>query len=125
MATLDNKKMLIGGSAVGGIVLMYLVLSSMSPSSKYGAPCFCKKCEGNLVDAAQNGDVIAQQRLRSSSIRGGYYEGKAFGSLGPLAFIPGMAIMLAILYGAYKISQAGKPYTSGIEATISKSIRGK
>jgi len=119
---IDSKQLMYAGLIAGALFTAYIINKGSAHSGRYGAPCYCKKCEDNLIVAANGGDAVAQQKL-AMAIQGGQYEGKVLGfDFGVFTWIIGVFILVFIVS---RVGGFGQKYGQPMSNYMEGQLRGR
>jgi hypothetical protein len=112
----NPNNLIIAGVLAGVLIAASIVNTGSKHSGRQGFPCYCSPCENNLIEAATNGDVVAQKKLALAIEKGKYTGGF---QLGPIALIVGVVILVLIVSNIGKLGQQyGQPVTGFMETKL-------
>lgn len=106
-----SPNQLLGMGILAGFAILYFSLAwNKSHTGRHGAPCYCKSCEQVLTEAANNGDVTAQRKLKlikDAGVSGGVYTGTGSKQLGtPVNMFIGLLFIIVVLNVVFKLRQS-------------------
>ena len=114
-----KEKLILLGIVVALFIVAYIVNTGVNHGGRHGGPCYCKVCEDKIIDAANKGDVAAQQKL-AAAIEGGAYKGDT--PMGPLALLVGAVVLLGL---AYAMGLFGAKYAAPLSGFMEGKLRGR
>jgi hypothetical protein len=112
----NQRNFIMAGLAVGALAVV-----AISQYNKPNFPCYCKPCEQELIDAANAGDINAQEKL-GFAIQGGAYQGQGQGLMGPMTMIVGLVV---VVFMVSQIGGLGQRYAAPVTGFMESSLRGR
>lgn len=97
---LSNRDLMVSVAVLFFLMVFYLFSTGSNHAGRHGYPCYCKKCEHQIIDAAAKGEPKAIRKLEEAT----YVQSESAQYNGMSSFNYLLLVLLMIGGGMYILS---------------------